>query len=139
MMIIKSRGRGYTLIEVLVAMTILALTLSIIFRIFSGGLLKIGIATDYTSAVMVAESVLAATGNTQRLVTGETSGRVSGKYRWSRSINPYQFSEVLWQNNKSVNPYTVSVVVEWPVRDGFRSLNLTTLKLAGNSPTEARK
>jgi general secretion pathway protein I len=89
-MIASNRCRGYTLIEVLVAMFILALSLTVIFRIFSGGLLKIGIATDYSRAVMVAESVLAATGNTERLIAGETTGRLLDKYLWSRSIEPYE-------------------------------------------------
>ena len=35
------RFQGYTLIEVLVAMTILAMSLSVLFRIFSTGLLNV--------------------------------------------------------------------------------------------------
>jgi general secretion pathway protein I len=140
MMIVEPRGRGYTLIEVLVAMVILALTLTVIFRIFSGGLHKIGVATDYTRAVMVAESVLAATGNTERLIAGETSGRLLDQYRWSRSVTRFPSgTAVSSQRNKLVNAYQVSVVVKWPARDGFRNLNLTTLKLAENFPAEGRK
>lgn len=136
-MITKTRGRGYTLIEVLVAMIILALTLTIIFRIFSGGLLKIGIATDYSRAVLVAESVLAATGNTETLIAGETNGRVLDKYYWSRTVKPYPSAYSLLQNQQTVHAYEVSVVVEWPAKDGFRSLDLTTLKL-DNLTTEGR-
>lgn len=136
---IKTRGQGYTLIEVLVAMIILSLTLTIIFRIFSGGLLKIGIATDYTRAAMVAESVLAATGTTEQLIAGESSGRWLDKYRWSRSVTPYQPANVSSPNNTSVNAYKVTVVVEWPVRDGIRSVDLSTLKLADNFQLEGRK
>ena len=69
-MTVKSRSCGYTLIEVLIAMMILALSLTVIFRIFSGGLRNIGIASDYSHAVMVAESVLAATGVTEALEPG---------------------------------------------------------------------
>ena len=137
-MSVKARDRGYTLIEVLVAMIILASSLAIIFRIFSGGLLKIGVATDYTRAAMVAESVLAATGNTEKLVAGETSGRLLDKYRWSRSVAPYQSSEPSSKSNKTVNAYKVTVVVEWPARQGVRSMDLSTLKLADNFQTGGR-
>ena len=138
-MIAKSQNRGYTLIEVLVAMSILALSLTIIFRIFSDGLLKIGIANDYTHAVMVAESVLAATGNTEKLIAGETTGRLLEKYRWSRSIEPYEFNEALTAANTPVAAFKVSVIVEWPAGDGFRSLDLNTLKLADNFQTKGQK
>jgi general secretion pathway protein I len=138
-MIAKSHYRGYTLIEVLVAMFILALTLTVIFRIFSGGLLKIGIATDYTRAVMVAESVLAATGNTERLIAGETTGRLLDKYLWSRSVEPYGIDETFEGDKTPVAAFKVSVIVEWPAGKDFRSLDLNTLILAGNFPTMERK
>jgi general secretion pathway protein I len=138
-MIAKNRYRGYTLIEVLVAMFILALTLTVIFRIFSGGLLKIGIATDYTRAVMVAESVLAATGITERLVAGETTGRLLDKYLWSRSIEPYEMDATFEGDNTPVSAFKVSVVVKWSAGDDFRSLDLNTLVLADNFPSMERK
>jgi general secretion pathway protein I len=138
-MIIKTRDRGYTLIEVLVAMIILALSLTIMFRIFAGGLRKIETATDYTRAAMVAESVLAATGGTEKLVAGETSGRLLDKYRWSRSVIPFQSGDALSKNGNNVNAYQVSVVVEWPAREGFHSLDVSTLKLAGSYQEGGRK
>jgi len=50
--------QGYSLIEVLVAFTILALTLTVLFRIFSGGLRNVDAAADYAMAVLVAEGKL---------------------------------------------------------------------------------
>jgi general secretion pathway protein I len=138
-MIASNRCRGYTLIEVLVAMFILALSLTVIFRIFSGGLLKIGIATDYSRAVMVAESVLAATGNTERLIAGETTGRLLDKYLWSRSIEPYETDETFPGDNTPVAAFKVSVIVQWSAGDDFRSLDLNTLILADNFPAMERK
>ena len=129
-MVNKQHKGGYTLIEVLVAMVILALSLTIIFRIFSGGLLKIEIAADYTHAAMVAESVLAATGTTERLIAGDTAGEMLSKYQWRRSVTPYQNTESSWPGNEAVNAYKVTVIVEWPAREGVRSVDLSTLKLA---------
>ncbi len=128
-MTVKCSCRGYTLIEVLVAMMILALSLTVIFRIFSGGLRNIGIASDYARAVMVAESVLAATGKTELLQPGETSGSLFDKYRWVRTVSPYQHDGDLSYDNSPVNAYRVSVVVEWPATGSPRSLDLSTLQL----------
>ena len=85
----KRHCSAYTLIEVLVAMMILSMSLTVIFRIFAGGLNKISIAADYARAVMVAESVLAAAGNTETLQSGESSGDLFDKYRWVRVVTPY--------------------------------------------------
>jgi len=55
----RSAETGYTLIEVLVAMTILAMTLTVLFRVFAIGLRNAQIAQDYTRAIAIAESQLA--------------------------------------------------------------------------------
>lgn len=120
---------GFTLIEVLVAMMILVMSLTVIFRIFSGGLNKISIASDYARAVLVAESVLAAAGNTRTLQPGDSSGNLSDKYRWVLSVTPYQAPGEPSYDELAVNVYRVSVVVEWPATRGNRSLVLSTLKL----------
>jgi len=125
----KRHCHGYTLIEVLIAMTILALSLTVIFRIFSGGLNKIDIASDYAQAVMVAESVLAASGNTQTLQAGVSNGSLFEKYRWVRTVTPYHAPGEPSFDDLPLHVYRVSVDVAWPARRGERSLNLSTLKL----------
>ena len=55
------RQSGYTLIEVLVAFMILALALTVLMRIFSGGLRNVSVSSDYAVATLIAESRLAAT------------------------------------------------------------------------------
>jgi len=128
---VKRQCKGYTLIEVLVAMMILAMSLTVIFRIFSGGLYKIGIASDYARAVIVAESVLAAAGSTEMLQAGESRGDLHDKYRWVRVVTPYLAESGQSFDGLPVNVYRVSVVVEWPANRGDRSLGLSTIKLSG--------
>ncbi len=125
---------GYTLIEVLIAMMILALALTVIFRIFSGGLRNIGVAADYSRAVTVAESVLAATSVTEILQPGETSGRLFEKYSWVRTVSPYRPESEPTAANPSVEAFHVLVTVEWRGRNKTRSIDLSTLQLV---PTHA--
>jgi len=130
-MIARRHCGGYSLIEVLVAMMILVLSLTVIFRIFSGGLNKISITSDYARAVIIAESMIAATGKTEMLRVGESSGDVLDDYHWARTISVYQpDGEASW-DELPVFAYDVSVVVEWPGnRDsGNRRLELHSLKL----------
>lgn len=127
----KNRCSGYTLIEVLVAMMILVLSLTVLFRIFSSGLRKIDIASDYARAVMIAESVLAATGNTELLQPGQSSGLLFEKYHWVRTVSPYQAPGDPSYDDLPVSIYQVSVAIEWPGTrsSGNRRLDLSTLKL----------
>ena len=54
------RVRGFSLLEVLVAFVILSLVATALFRLFSGALQNVSAADDYSRAVLVAESALAA-------------------------------------------------------------------------------
>ena len=69
-----NRSRGYTLVEVLVAFVILAMTLTVLLRIFSGGVRNIAVSADYARAVLIAESQLAAAGIDEPFHAGETGG-----------------------------------------------------------------
>ena len=53
---------GFSLLEMLVAFTILAFSLVVILRIFSSGIGTAVTAEEYTAAVQIAESLLAKTG-----------------------------------------------------------------------------
>ena len=69
-MLPRRHSRGYTLVEVLVAFVILAMALSVLLRIFSGGVRNVGVSSDYAKAVLIAESRLATAGIEQRLPEG---------------------------------------------------------------------
>ena len=50
----KNRSRGFTLIEVLVALAVLALALGVLFQIFSTGLNSSRVAEAYAKATLLA-------------------------------------------------------------------------------------
>ena len=125
----SKRANGYTLIEVLVAMMILTMALTVLMQMFSAGLRTIDTSADYARATLVAQSLLAATGSAEVITSGETHGR-EAKFHWIRTVSEYR-AEVI-DNVESTIPaaYLVIVVVEWPGRVRPRSLQLTTIKLA---------
>lgn len=83
----KRASAGFSLLELLVAFVILALTLSVMMRIFSGGLRNIGLADDYSRATLLAESRLAELG--VQPVEGEAEGEFDEKFRWHSTIRPW--------------------------------------------------
>jgi general secretion pathway protein I len=123
------RQSGYTLIEVLVAFMILALALTVLLRIFSGGLRNVSVSSDYATATLIAESRLAATGIDIPLTPGETAGTEGERFQWTVSVQDYQPWPGYRSAARGVDAYRVTVTVEWPNGDNTRSVGLSTVRL----------
>jgi general secretion pathway protein I len=82
----SSCDRGFTLLEVLVALAIAGLALSVMTDAASGGLFAVRTAAGYEEAVSRAKSHLAALGNDGSLAPGQTSGEDGGGYRWRIAV-----------------------------------------------------
>lgn len=123
------RQTGYTLIEVLVAFMILALALTVLMRIFSGGLRNVSVSSDYAMATLIAESRLAAAGIDVPLRPGETSGTEGERFQWTLNVQDYQPRPGYRSAAQGVDAYRVTVTVEWPNGDNTRSVGLSTVRL----------
>ena len=123
------RQSGYTLIEVLVAFMILALALTVLMRIFSGGLRNVSVSSDYAVATLIAESRLAAAGIDVPLAPGEMSGTEGERFEWTVSVQDYQPWPGYRSAMKGVDAYRVTVTVEWPHGDNTRRVGLSTVRL----------
>jgi len=120
---------GYTLVEVLVAMTILAMTLTVIMRIFSSGLLSIGISADYAHAVLLAESRLAAA-TAGPFVPTETEGSDGAHFHWTTTVEEYPVELKGETSTLPVEAFRVTVVVEWRHANAMRHFDLSAIRLA---------
>ena len=126
---LDGRQSGYTLIEVLVAFMILALALTVLLRIFSGGLRNVSVSSDYAVATLIAESRLAAAGIDVPLTPGETSGTEGERFEWTVSVQDYQPWPGYRSAAKGVDAYHVTVTVEWPNGNNTRRVGLSTIRL----------
>ncbi len=129
----RRRGRaaaaGFTLVEVLIAFVILALALGALLPGFSGGLRGLGAADDYTTAALLAESVLAAVGREQTLEEGTSAGEFDNGFRWRLDVVALD-AELDPEGTLPVRPYDVVLTVSWDGRgDTERSITLETLRL----------
>ena len=124
-----ARQSGYTLIEVLVAFMILALALTVLLRIFSGGLRNVSVSSDYATATLIAESRLAAAGIDIPLRPGETSGTEGERFEWTVNVQDYQPWPGYRSAARGVDAYRVTVTVEWPNGNNTRSVGLSTVRL----------
>ncbi len=120
---------GFSLLEILIAFSILALSLGILLNIFSGGLRRAMVADEYQQAVTIAQSLNDAVGIVWKLETGENQGEVLEKYSWRISVQPMNTKkgDVI---AKGLQAYVVSITVEWFAGQKNRLFELHTLKLA---------
>jgi general secretion pathway protein I len=85
----RSRAEGFTLVEVLVALAILALSLTLILRTLSSGLFYQQRAKMLAEATLQAQSLLARIGADLPLVPGRVEGETASALSWQIEIAPY--------------------------------------------------
>lgn len=121
--------QGYTLIEVLVAMVILAMSLTVLFRVFATGLRNVDVSADYARAVIIAETQLAEMGVSESLVRGEFDGSVDERFYWTRTVEEYFPFSLADYDVLPVGAYQVTVAVEWQNAERTREIRLSTIRL----------
>ena len=85
-----SRAMGFSLLEILVAFTLLAVAMGVLMQIFSSGVNGASLAGRYAKATMYAESKLASVGIEGELKESATAGKFDDDFSWAMSVRPYQ-------------------------------------------------
>lgn len=126
-------SRGFTLLEVLVAMAILALALVAMTQLSAQGLRLLRLSEDYQGAVRLADHLArVAEPDEERVETGQ-----QGPLRWERRIALVPVPDELTAG-AGLRPrlYAVSVAVAWGEK---RSLELTSLRTVVETSEGPRK
>lgn len=84
-----SRSAGFTLIEVLLAFVVFALSFTVVLEILSGSMRNTVRAKEYTEVALIAQSVMDQVGLDIPLEAGAGSSGESGDYQWQLEINPF--------------------------------------------------
>lgn len=118
---------GFTLLEVLVAFTVLALIMTVLLRIFSDGFRGMTAAEVHAAAALHAQATLASVGAEIPLAPGEWSGTYDDGFRWQVRVEPYEEAGMIVPPRAFIAYRVIAAV------DGRRSggVTLSSLRLAG--------
>jgi general secretion pathway protein I len=121
-------NKGFSLIEMLVALVVLSLSLGVLYQAAAGATRNVRVAAEYTEAVMLAESKLVE----HSYITEESysaSGEF-GEYSWSVSSWPAVYENVTSPDQMPLLPRPLQyleVIVSWAGGSDKRSLDLLTV------------
>jgi prepilin-type N-terminal cleavage/methylation domain-containing protein len=118
--------RGFTLLEILVALAILGIAITIILQLFSANLRALSASGDYVSAVTKAEAKMREILDDANLSEKSWSEVTDDGYRFDASV-----TETLKDRteNLQVRMLEVALTVQWTKGSKKKSLTLKTMKV----------
>ena len=121
---------GFSLLEVIVALAIMAIGYMTVFNLFSVSIKSLGMSDQYQRAVNLANSKLSEIEMLNYEVEN-TSGTFKDEenFEWSLNIEPYESS--LNDPDENINLSKITLKVLWQDNQKTRNVELVTLKLDG--------
>jgi general secretion pathway protein I len=131
--------KGFTLLEVIIALIIAGMAAMILFEATGSGLHATQTAARYDQAIVRAKSRLAAATQGTRLVPGDWRGDDGGGFRWrlrvaplaTASVRPIGLGGPRGGASFPVVLYTVSVWIGWNDGGTGREVHLETEQVGG--------
>lgn len=128
-----ARQGGFTLLEVLLAFVVFALSFALILEIIAGSMRSTVRAKDYSEAALLAQSIIETVGTEFPVEAGVWEGEAAGGYRWTLDI--YEFDGGLDDGrtleiaeiNKTLL-YWVDLNMEWGQGRRSRTARFTTIR-----------
>ena len=125
----RARATGFTLIEVIAAIVLLAIAFTALMQVLGGSIRLTQNAAGYTEASMWARSKLDSAFVGEPLEPGQTSGRFNDTYRWQLAVTPWQVAGPPPQNSP-LQLYQLDLDVAWGPLAHPRSAHFRTLRAA---------
>ena len=134
--VVRRRDAGFTLLETLVAVTLLALLLGALMPVFQQGLEVLRRGDHHTRAVLLAQSLLERESLAPEAARGLDAGREGrdGDYRWAVERAPYDPAEdggPVIAEGGALGLVRATVTVTWPGNEA--GVRISTLVLEPSS------
>lgn len=122
-------SNGFTLIEVLVAMMILAISFVVLLQLFSGGLRTARLTDDYTRAILHAREKMEEIYLSEKPGSGEQEGEFKDGFKWKTEI--VRVESIGDEAAKMpLDSFNVKVEVTWFEGSRKKHFEINSLKIA---------
>jgi general secretion pathway protein I len=121
---------GFTLLEVLLALVIVGIAISVVLQLFSFNLRNVASSEDYVKAAMVAESKLRQIVDNGDLTERQWSENTGDGYRFDVAVSPIEKDKAQAVDMKLLQ---VDLTMSWKSGAKNRTINVKTLKLIKQS------
>ena len=130
----RRRQRGFTLLEVIVALAIAGFGVVALFEAASGGLIAVDTASRYRAATLEALRHVEELGVMTPLAAGERQGAADGM-RWRLRVTPLATkARGDTRSGPGLTLYAVDIDVTWRAGQRDRAVQLSTFRLGPPPP-----
>lgn len=132
----RQRSRGFTLLEVMLAFVIFALSFATVLEIMAGTIRSVGRASEDTEVALMAQSLMDLVGTEIPIEEGEYSGTGMDRYQWEMGITLYDTGAQAGDEGMStqeladlsgIELYRVDLYVDWEAGRRQRELHFSTI------------
>jgi len=119
---------GFTLLEVIAAIMLLAIAFTVLMRVASGSIRLSQNANDHSEAALWARSLLDTAFVSEPIQPGTTSGRFDQRFRWQLQVSPWRPASI--PAHTPLQLYQLDLDVMWGPTARPYSAHFRTLRLA---------
>lgn len=130
---VAGRSGGFTLLEVLLAFVVFAISFALVLEIVAGSMRSSVRARDYSEAALLAQSLMETVGTEFPIEAGVWEGEAPGGYRWTLDIADFEGGpddgrtlELALLNNTRL--YWVDLHLQWGEGRRAREAHFTTVR-----------
>lgn len=122
-----SRQRGFSLLEVIAAMLLLAIAFAALMKVAGGAIELSQNAAAHDEAALRARSLLDSAFIAEPLVSGSSSGRFDERYRWTLDVTPWPVPDA--SPSSAMQMYRLDLTVQWGSSKHPQVAHFDTLRL----------
>ena len=126
-------SRGFTLLEVMLAFVIFALSFATVLEIMAGSMRSVRRASDDTEVALFAQSIIDLVGTEIPVEEGAYSGTGMDRFQWQLEIYLYEVSEEGVRTQElaemsGIELYKVDLFIDWETGRRQRNLHFNTIR-----------
>ena len=129
----KSHSKGFTLLEVLVAMTIMAMTIGVLMNVYSSVLERSSLSMDYRAATNIAQSVLKEKMRIGDRLNSHMEGQYDKKFKWAIDVELFDEGGQIHGARELLSLYAINISVQWTHKHKTRKVHVNTIRLLRTS------